>query len=163
VPIDSVQTRRREPHAKCAGLRLGAVHDRRIHAATGRLAQRTGRKEQAVAKTAVILDRDFEISLQAVMLQSIVAEKHVAAGVGCEQRACGSSPIRADPHRTPRTLGKQQRLVADLRGIVTLPHRAGSGVGPAVAPAENSGTQPLRAQGFDEREDQRGFPRASDR
>src|SRR6267143_1541623 len=163
VPIDPVQTGRREPHAKCAGLRLGAVHDGRIHAATGRLAQRTGRKEQAVAKTALILDCDLEISLQAVMLQSIVAENHVAARVGCEQRTRGGGAICADPHRAPRTLCKQQRLVADLRGIITLAHRVGSGVVPAVASAENSGVQPLRAQGVDEREDQRGFPRASDR
>ena len=163
MPIDSVQTRRREPHAKCASLRLGAVHDRRIHGATGRFTQGTGRKEQTVAKTAVIFDRDFEISLQAVMLQPIVAENHVAAAMGREQSACGGGPICPDPHRAPRTLGKQQRFIADLRGIVTLIHRAGSGVGPAVPPAENSGAYPLRAQGFDEREDQRGFPRAPDR
>src|SRR5712691_1724971 len=137
--IDSVQTRRREAHAKRARPRLGTVYHRRIHAATGRLTQGTGRKEQAVAKTALILDRDFEISLQAVMLQSIVAENHVAASVGCEQRACGGGPICADPHRAPRALGKQQWLIADLRGIVTLAHRAGAGVGPAVPPAENSG------------------------
>ena len=161
--IDSVQTREREPHAKCAGPRLGAVHHRRIHAATGRLTQRTGRKQQAVAKTALVLDGDFEISLQAVMLQSVVAENHVTASMGCEQRACGGGAIRADPHRAPRTLGEQPRLIADVCGIVTLAHRAGSGVGPAVPSAENSGASPLRAQGFDEREDQRGFPRAPDR
>ena len=160
--IDSEQTRGREPHAKCAGPCLRAVHHRRIHTATGGFAQRTGRKEQAVAETALILDRNLEISLQAVMLQSIVAENHVAASVGREQRAGGGGAICADPHRAPRTPGKQQRLVADLRGIVTLAHRAGSGVGPAVPPAENSGAQSLRAQGFDEREDQRGFPCAPD-
>ena len=47
--------------------------------------------------------------------------------------------IRADPHRAARTLGKQQRLIADPRGIVTLTHHAGSGVGPSVPPAEDSG------------------------
>jgi len=136
--IDSEQTRGRESHAKCAGPCLRAVHHRRIDTPTRGLTQRTGRKAQAVPKTALILDRDLEISLQAVMLQSIVAENHVAASVGCEQRAGGGGAICADPHWTPRTLGKQQSLVADVRGIVTLAHRAGSGVGPAVPPAENS-------------------------
>ncbi len=73
------------------------------------------------------------------MLQSVVAKDHVATSMGCEQRACGSGAIRADPHRAARTLGKQQRLIADPRGIVTLTHRAGSGVGPSVPPAEDSG------------------------
>src|SRR5713101_4546877 len=97
--IDSVQTRRREPHAKCARPRFGAVHHRRIHAATGWLSQRTSRKEQAIAETALILDCDFEIALQAVMLQSVIGENHVAVSMGCEQRACGGGAICADPHR----------------------------------------------------------------
>src|SRR5882762_3114609 len=137
--INPVQTRRREPHAKRARPRLGAVHDPRIHAATGRLTQRTGRKEQAVAKTALILDRDFEISLQAVMLQSVVAENHVAGSMGCEQRACCGDAIGADPHWASRTLGEEQRLIADLCGIFSRANRAGSGVGPTMPPAENSG------------------------
>src|SRR5258706_15975673 len=99
--LDSVQTRRREPHAKCARPCLRAVHHRRIHAATGGLPQRTGRKQQAVAETALLLDRDLQISLQTVMLQSIVPENHVAASGGCEQRAGGGGPIRAPPPPAP--------------------------------------------------------------
>ena len=97
------------------------------------------------------------------MLQSVVAENHVAASVGREQRAGGGGAIRADPHRAPRTLGEHQRLIANLRGIFSRAHRARPGVRPAVPPAENSGVQPLAAQSFGEREDQRGFARTPDR
>src|SRR5260370_1371857 len=85
----AIRSRRPKRHAKRARPRCGAVQHRRIHAATGRLSQRTSRKEQAVAETALILDCDFEISLQAVMLQSVVGKNHVAASMGCKQRAGG--------------------------------------------------------------------------
>src|SRR5258708_16355780 len=96
--IASVKTRRREAHAKRARPRFGTVHHRRIHAATGRLTQGTGRKQQAVSRTALILDCDFEIPLQAVMLQSVVAANHVAASMGFEQRARRGGAICAVPH-----------------------------------------------------------------
>ena len=83
------------------------------------------------------------------------------SGCAVRRRARGRDAVGADPHRTSGTLGEQQRLVADPLGVVSRRDGAGRGARPAVAPAENPGPQPSRAQRCGEREDQRRLPGAA--
>ncbi len=47
-----------------------------------RLAQRTGRQHEPVAERGLVDDRDLEVAAQAVVLQAVVADHDVAAGLG---------------------------------------------------------------------------------
>src|SRR6185369_6969389 len=126
-----------------------------------RFAQRAGGKKQSVAQAALVLDRDFEIPLKAVVLQTVVAQDEVAAGIGGAQGAGRGGAIGADPHRASGSLGKQQRLVADPLGLVADRDRPGRNVRPAVSAAEYARPQPLSPQGVAKRKDQRRFSRTS--
>jgi hypothetical protein len=116
MPINPVQTRRREPHAKCARLRLGAVH---TVASTRRPAGSQDRPEAAnvAAASSTAISNPAANGSAAIRRH----QNHVAVSLSWSA-AAGRGP----PSRASRTLGKQQRLIADLRGIVP-GHRARPG------------------------------------
>jgi len=151
--IDPVQTRgmRRMRNAPDS---VRHRSPRRVHAAIRRLRKGPAGSSKPLPNRAHPRLR-FRISLQVVMLQSVVAEDHVAASMGCEQRARCGGAIRADPHGHPERS-------ASSKG--SSPARAASSPaftarGPASVrrtPTEDSGRSPWRAA-VDEREDQRVF------
>ena len=74
----------RQAHRILAGRGIVAIHHHRIHflQARYRFAQRAGGEQQAVAKAArTIDDRDFDITLQAIMLQAIITQDDIALRV----------------------------------------------------------------------------------
>ena len=156
-----VKARRREPHSKCTGSRFTAVDDCRVHPATRRFAQRSRRKHQAVTETALILDSNLEIAMQPIVLQSVVADNHIALAIGREQGASGRSAIGTYPYRATRTLGKQQRLIADPRGVVSHAYPTRPDMGSPISAAENAGTSSFAAQNLDQCEDEGRFARAA--
>ena len=86
--------------------------------ARARLAQRAGGQHPAVADAAGLVDhRDLEVSLQRVMLQSVVGDDHVAIRMRREQCPRRGDAVAADPDRH-RVGGDEQGLVADFGGIV---------------------------------------------
>ena len=161
VLANPVKARRREPHSKRTGSRFATVDDCRIHPAIRRLTQRSCRKHQAVTETALILDCYLEIAMQTIVLEPVVADNHIALAIGREQGASGRNAIGTDPHRATGTLGKQQRLVADPRGVVSHAHPMGPDMNSPVSPAENARTSSFAAQNLDQREDEGRFSRAA--
>jgi len=161
VLANPVKARRREPHSKRTGSRFTAVDHCRVHPATRRLAQRSRRKHQSVTETALILDCNLEIAMQPIVLQSVVADNHIALAIGREQGASGRSAIGTYPHRATRTLGKQQRLIADPRGVVSHAHPTRPDMSSPISPAENAGTSSFAAQNLDQCEDEGRLPRAA--
>ena len=66
-------------------------------AAFRRFAQRAGRQQPAVAVAAAAVDHlDLDVARQAVMLQAVVADHDVAAGLG--QRLRGGGTVAIDAH-----------------------------------------------------------------
>ena len=90
-----------------------------IDPARNRLAQRPRGQQQSVAGAALILDRNFDVACEAVVLQSVVEYQHVAFGMGGEQAQGSGRAIAPYPYRTAAGARQQQRLVADQL------HRAG--------------------------------------
>ena len=80
-----------------------------------RLAQGPGRKQATVAEAAHAIDHaDLHVARQRVVLQAVIGDHHIAAGV--EQQPRGSGPIAADRHRHAGG-ADQAGFVADLGRI----------------------------------------------
>lgn len=59
------------------------------------LSQRAGRQQPAIADAAVVKGRNFDVALQRIVLQAIVANHHAGLGVGEQQCTHGiSTPLR---------------------------------------------------------------------
>ena len=142
-----------------------AVADDEIHLtqAGRRLAQRASRETSAVAKSAQSIDHgNFNIALQAVMLQTVVADDHVAIIAG-EQRLGRRDPIRPDHDGTTAALRQQHRLIADFAGIAVGGDMARPFAGiTAIAPADHTGFVAGLAQQFHQPGGQRSLAGAAD-
>ncbi len=127
------------------------------------LAQRSGRQQPAIADTAVVKDSDFDVALQGIVLQAIVANHHARFGVSEQQGTQGVSALRRYKNRsTCRTLykgwlvtrGLDWNLCGDFKGFVARS---------AVTPRHHASPMTLRLQMPDQRDHQWGLARpASD-
>jgi len=103
-----------------------------------RFAQRAGGKQQAVAITEFAIDdRDFHISLQPVMLQTIIAQHNIALRVGLQRRLSSGNPICSHPHGANFASSHQQWLVPDLRGRAGREYRLRIFAGAAITSADD--------------------------
>jgi len=77
-----------------------------------------GRREQeAIAKAVyTINDRDFDIALQSIVLQAVIAQHNIALWISLHSRMCRSGPVFADPYRhvSRRAISNVHRLLAEL-------------------------------------------------
>ena len=130
-------------------------------AALRRFAHRPGRQRPAIAVTAAAVDYlDLDISRQPVMLQAVVADHDVAAGV--DQRARRGHAVAIHPHRGAGATRDQHRLVAAQRGL-------GAGVDPprdvgaraAVTAAGHARCPALGAQALDDGDGERSLAAAA--
>ena len=92
-----------------------AGHDERIDAVEPVLSlpQRPGRQAKAVAQSTTAVDhRNFNIALERVMLQAVVAQYDVTSWMQGEERSGGGDAIAPDPDRSATTLRKQYRFIS---------------------------------------------------
>ena len=146
---------------------FGAEHDDRIDGLEprGGLAQRSRGQQPAIAEAArAVDDGDLDAPRQAVMLQSVVGQDHVAPRMPGEERPAGSDPVAGDDDGIAGAC-EQQRLVADPARIVlrTDRERRARLVVPAVAAAHDPRPEPALRQRQRERGHERRLAGAADR
>jgi hypothetical protein len=91
--------------------------------AADRLAQRPGGKQPAIAEAALAIDYcDLDVARQTIVLKPVVADNHIAAGVGGEECQRGLCPISAGENRHATALRQEHRFVARTRRIAVWPH-----------------------------------------
>ena len=127
--------------------RIGAIELR-----VERRAQGAGRKDATIADAAAAVDdRDGQVLHQRRILQAVIHDDDAGA-LRFRQRRAGDAVARNDRGRHAR---QQQRLVADLRGVIGMGvHKLRAGGAAAIAAAETK--HPLAAfdEHFGERHDQ---------
>src|SRR5690606_11042818 len=130
-------------------------------AARGEFAQGAGGDEAAVAVAAAAVDDfDLDVAAQAVVLEAVVADDDVAAGVG--KRLGGGGAVAVDSDPGAGTHG-------DEDGFVAARVRIGAGFDPegvfvvfaAVAAAGDAGGPAFGAQAFDQGDGERGLAAAA--
>ncbi len=146
-----------------AAAREHEAHDRvDRREARRRLAQRSGRQQQAVAEAARrVDDRDLDVARERVVLQSVVGDDHVDVRVRREQRRAPRRRGRRRPRparRSPRGSAARRRRRARRRRDRPRARRVAAA---AVAAADDPGTPAALAQRFDERDDERRLARAA--
>ncbi|KAG1199823.1 hypothetical protein G6F35_012471 [Rhizopus arrhizus] len=86
-----------------------------LGSAADRLTQRSGRNHPAIAVAALGIDHfNFDVACQPVVLQAIVADDHIAAGL--DQRLASGNAVTIHAHRHAGLPRDQHRLVAALGG-----------------------------------------------
>ena len=81
------------------------------------LAQRAGRQQAPIAEASIAVDDDdFAIALQSIVLQPIVADDDVAAGI--DQELCRRGAIAPGGDRNTAAACQQDGLIADFVGII---------------------------------------------
>ena len=90
-------------------------HDR-VHRAQprGRLAQRAGRQQEAVAEATCIDHGDLDVAREAIVLQAVIEDDDVDLRVRSAQRRDHCDAVGAHPHRAAAAAGEHDRLVANL-------------------------------------------------
>jgi len=104
----------------------GAIADHEIHPAQAgeRLPQRPGGQTGPIAHAAEsVHHRNFKVTAQTIMLQTVIAEDDVARVTG-DQRPRRCDPIRPHHHRTAAPPRQQHRLVTDLARVAVGDHMA---------------------------------------
>ena len=108
-----------ESHLILPFARLAAIHYNCINClqARYRFAQRTSGEHTSVSKAPLSVDdRDFNITLQAIMLQAVIAKHDIALRIGLQCRLSRGEAIRAYPHRAYIAMRHQKGLIPDLCG-----------------------------------------------
>ena len=108
----------------------------------GGFTQRPGRQQPAVAEAARAVDHgDFEVALEAQVLQAIVADDDLGALLGRQLR--GRNAVRTDDDDVHAALRVQQRLVTDHCRIVRQRHDPGRpAVRAAIAAQHDADSRP---------------------
>src|SRR5262245_59543724 len=91
-----------------------AIDHDRVHftQAGRRLAQRSGWQQPAIAESPGRINHaDLDVAAEAIVLEAVIADQHVAGGMLCEKRAPGGRPIGADPHLAAAAAREQDRLI----------------------------------------------------
>ena len=113
-----------ETHRELPWFRVSSVYDDRIDSAQARdrFTQRARGKLPPIAHAAVAIDdRNLDIPLEAIVLQTVVAQHHVALGVCLQRSARCRDAILANPYRADLTCSHQQGFVPyGLRGHARL-------------------------------------------
>ena len=81
-----------------------------------RLAQGPGRQRPAIPEAAPVEHGNLHVARKAVVLQTVVAENHVAVRMRGQQRPAGGDAIPADKDRAAGAAADQQRFVANQFG-----------------------------------------------
>lgn len=150
--------------AELADIRC-AIHRTQIHRAGARhrFPQRPCRQAQAIAPaTPAIDEQDFEIAVELVVLQSVVADQHVAI-VGLQQQPPGAGAVRPRRHRQMGATGNERWLIAYFIGVAGFrdQHRPVRGVS-AIATAQHAGTMPFLPEQFRQPDHERRFAGTAD-
>jgi hypothetical protein len=113
-----------ETHRELPWLRVSSVYYDRIYSpqARDRFTQRARGKLPSIAHAAVAIDdRNLDIPLEAIVLQTVVAQYHVALGMCLQRGARCRDAILANPYRAYLTCSHQQGFVPyGLRGHAQL-------------------------------------------
>src|SRR5262245_17553204 len=64
-----------EPHRERIAARRGAIQHHRVDRSGGLLPERSCRQKQAIAVPPLVLDRDFDVSRQPIVLEAVVADQ----------------------------------------------------------------------------------------
>src|SRR5690606_4714977 len=125
------------------------------------LAQRPGGNQPAVAVAAAAVDDfDLDVAAQGVMLQAVVADDDVAAGI--RERPGSGSAVAVNPHRGPGAGGDEDGFVTALARIGIRLHPAREPVVLApIAAAGHAGGPALGAQALDQGDGKGGLAAAA--
>ncbi|TLD44951.1 MAG: hypothetical protein FAZ92_02784 [Accumulibacter sp.] len=134
----------------------------RFAQALHRLAQGTRRQQPAVARAAPIEDHHFQRSLQAIVLQTIVGDDHIAVRMRCKQGMPGGNPIGADEHWHAAAPRQQKRLIADYCRLRIGGNRVYRPRRTAMSATDDPRPPAGLAQVANDPEDQRGLAAATD-
>ena len=132
-----------------------AIADAQIHPLqpTQRFAQRAGRHQPPIAEAAYAVDHaDLHVARQPVMLQSVVGDQHIAAGV--KQQSSRRRAIASHRHRHAAGMD-QAGLVADLRRIRRISEQQRFALIAAIAATDHTGPIAACTQGGNHRNRQR--------
>src|SRR5215470_181686 len=152
---------RLELHRECTATRRDAIQHHRVHSSAGLLPERSCRQQQAVAVPPLVLDGDFDVARQPVVLETVVANQQVALGMRREQRPCRPDPVAADPYWRAAPLGKQDRLVAEARRIAGRRRFVRCLVDAAISSRHDPRSEAARAKRVHEPEHERGLAGAT--
>jgi len=128
-----------------------------------RFAQGTGRKETIVSVATPAIDHFYlQVAAQAVMLEAVIANDHIASGGG--QRKCGGGAVAIHAHLRPGTPRDQHRFVAAVgrRGAALHPCSGGF-VAPSIAATGYARSPTFILQPLHQCDGQRRFAGAADR
>src|SRR5262245_5334137 len=129
--------------------RIASIYQDGVHAKEARrwFAQRASREEPSVAESARCVDHaDLDVTVEAIMLQTVVADEDVAVGTRGEERAARCGPVRAYPHLAAAAAREQYRFVAAVERIGIVRDAVWRHMSAAVAAAEDTGRAAVPAQ-----------------